>query len=160
MNLYHVYNVVVNALSDLCFDTCKHEIASDTLFRSNLEQRAIRFETNKNTRECLLCKRATQQSQFVSFPTLAQPLLIEWVCCVSLECAKHTPQLKLTNRVYRPAMWTARMNQNLFSVECIYSNVVDTRWEQIVDDSCDQQMPIELVHMICTYDPFHFAVFT
>lgn len=160
MNLLALYSIIVRELNDCFFETCKHQIAFDTVARSNMEQRAIEFPSNSSFRECLACHGTTQQSKFVSFPSATQTLLIEWIHCVSLGCPKHTPQLKLTNCLHRPLMLTARMNQNLYLVERIYSNYIDTKWEREMDEACHQKIPPDLVHIICAYDPFHFVHFT
>ncbi len=157
-DLLGLYNIVLRELKDCFFETCKHQIASDTIARSNLETRAVSFPmSNPTRRKCLLCQSQTQQSKFVSWPTLSQSLMLEWVHCTLIECPKHTPQLKLTNRISRPIMLTARMNENLFSVERIYANYINTKWERTIDEACDKQVPLELVHIICLFDPFHFA---
>jgi hypothetical protein len=168
-DLIGLYQVVLRELKDCFFETCKHQIASDTIARSNLEIRGIQFPSSPSGRTCNLCKSQTQQSKFVSWPTLTHSLMLEWVYCTSVECQKHTPQLKLTNRgdpsvnrLSRPTrslyMLTARMNDNLFSVERIYTNYIDTKWERLVDDACDKHIPPELIHLICLFDPFHFAI--
>lgn len=157
MNLFGLYNIISNELKDCFFETCKHQIASDTVTRSNMEDRQIMFPTNSPVRECSLCKVPTQQSLFVSLPSLYQTLLLEWVYCTSIGCIKHVPQLKLTNRVYRPSMLTARMNENLFSVERIYTNYIESKWERIIDEASNAVIPLDVIHMICLYDPFHFS---
>ncbi len=160
MNLLALYSIICNELKDCFFETTKHQIASDTIARSNMEERAISFLLTQTTkpRECLQCKRPTQQSKFVSFPSLNQSLVMEWLVCVSPTCSNHVPRLKLTNTLWRPAMLTARMNQNLYSVECIYNNFIDTKWEQTVDNATNKKLLLELIHIICEYDPFHFTI--
>ncbi len=78
MDIYRLYAIISNELKD---DPYRHQIASDIISRSGIENRAISFPKDANTK-------------FVSSPSLDKHLVLEWVCL---------PELKL-NVVRRPPL--------------------------------------------------------
>lgn len=130
----------------------RHEIVHDVLTQSNLEFRCIVFckaECKQET--CPLCQE-DQLSKFISYPTLTANCSLEWMVCANASCLASVPRLKLKNPVC--------LNTSIYSIERPCREQIDAQWKHLVDDALSQYIPVDLVAMVCVYDPFHYAQFT
>lgn len=158
-----LYDEIQNSLKDCLFLNYKHQIAFDIVTRSNIDQRHVSFRL-KSKRSCPECKVPFYTKQ-VATP-MADPLFVlEWMACTQPTCTLYTPQLKFSfssspgssSPTYFPTLLTPYLHRHVFEVERICRKFIQSTWEREIDDATSAYIPLELIHIIALYDPFHFT---